>query len=821
MPAPQQETLTGTLDRIVYINEENHYTVASLTPERAEGARGKIEPVTVVGNLAAVQCGETLKLTGHWTTHKQFGRQFRVESFESVLPSTTTGLKKYLGSGLIKGIGPKFAERIVAHFGADTLRIIDQFSARLREVEGIGAERARRIRAAWVAQKAVREIMIFLQSYGISTSQAAKIYKTYGDNAIELVKQNPYRLARDIYGIGFRTADKIASALGVPHTAPFRLQAGLRFALESAADDGHVCLPRPLLLRNAAELLALSEERQSVKASEGESVSTTVESARSSASTLSRSHDSLELALAALAAAGEIVIEPVSVWEARPRDDMQPELFVFLTWLHRAETGVAQRLKAIANAPLALPPIVLHKAIEWAQNQTKLALAPAQRQAVEAALTSKITVITGGPGVGKTTVVNSIVRILRAKDCKVLLCAPTGRAAKRLSETTGVAAQTIHRLLKYDAGSRGFVHDEATPLKCDALVVDETSMLDIPLAHALLRAVPNNASVIFVGDADQLPSVGAGSFLHDLLQSRVASIVRLTEIFRQAAGSLIITNAHRVNRGEMPIEENPKSEIRNPKEIGNQRQRSEAELADDSALNAEHRTPKPLSDFYFVEKEGPHDCAQTIVKLVTERIPKRFGFDPVKDVQVLTPMHKGECGAANLNRLLQSALRPQGPANYSAQDLRSRWSRELPVVIERYGRLYRVGDKVMQLRNNYDKDVFNGDMGIVTEIDLTEQTLTARIDERDVQYDFTDLDELAPAYAVTVHKSQGSEYPCVVVPLLTQHYMLLQRNLLYTAITRGKKLVVLVGSKKALGIAVRNAQTTWRFSRLVERLRSS
>jgi exodeoxyribonuclease V alpha subunit len=812
-PDSQLETLTGTLDRIVYINEENHYTVASLTPERAEGVRGKVQAVTVVGNLASVQCGETLKLSGRWTTHKQFGRQFRVESFESVLPSTTTGLKKYLGSGLIKGIGPKFAERIVAHFGAETLKIIDGYSARLREVEGIGAERARRIRAAWVAQKAVRDIMIFLQSYGVSTSQAAKIYKTYGDQAIEVVKQNPYRLAKDIYGIGFRTADKIAASLGIESTAPFRLQAGLRFTLESAADDGHVCLPRLTLLRNAAALLGLGDTAPSQSPAAGDS----------------RPAVCLELALASLAAAGEIVIEPVSIWEAQPRADLQPESVVFLAWLHRAEVGVAARLRAISSAPLALPPIALHKAIEWVQKRTMLALAPAQRQAVEAALTSKITVITGGPGVGKTTVVNSIVRILRAKDCKILLCAPTGRAAKRLSEATGGAAQTIHRLLKYDAASRKFIHDEATPLKCDALIVDETSMLDIALAYSLLKAVPDSASVILVGDADQLPSVGAGSFLHDLLQSRVASIVRLTEIFRQAAGSLIITNAHRVNRGEMPELENPKSESRNPKEVGaeewengamgGQRRRSAAKSV--APLNAEPRNRKPLADFFFIEKDDPHDCAELIVKLVTERIPKRFGFDPVRDVQVLTPMHKGECGAANLNRRLQTALRPSGAVNDNAADQRRQRAREFPAVIERYGRLYRVGDKVMQLRNNYDKDVFNGDMGIVTDIDLTEQTLTARIDERDVRYDFTDLDELAPAYAVTVHKSQGSEYPCVVVPLLTQHYMLLQRNLLYTAITRGKKLVVIVGSKKALLIAVRNAQPTRRFSRLVERLRGA
>jgi exodeoxyribonuclease V alpha subunit len=431
--------------------------------------------------------------------------------------------------------------------------------------------------------------------------------------------------------------------------------------------------------------------------------------------------------------------------------------------------------------------------------------------------------------VGKTTIINSVVRILKAKDCKVLLCAPTGRAAKRLSETTGRNAQTIHRLLKYQP-SKGFVHNEDTPLKLDALIVDETSMLDIPLAHALLRAVPTSASVIFVGDADQLPSVGAGNFLLDLLSSRVAHVVRLTEIFRQARGSLIITNAHRVNRGEMPAlgEGSSKSEIRNPKETEEEQSENAADESLPSSVDRhskiqsrvnETRSNPKSEDFYFIEQDDPHRAAETIVKLVTERIPKRFRFDPVRDIQVLTPMHKGECGAANLNRLLQNALRPQGAAVYDAHDQRSRWARELPAVVERFGRLFRVGDKVMQLRNNYDKDVFNGDLGIVTDIDLTEQTLTARIDEREVVYDFTDLDELAPAYAVTVHKSQGSEYPCVVAPILTQHYVLLQRNLLYTAITRGKKLVVLIGSKKALGIALRNAQQTRRYSRLVERLR--
>lgn len=713
-----QDSLAGTVEKILYTNPDNHYTVAQLAPENAPRAA----PVTIVGNLASLQVGETIRARGHWTNHKQFGRQFAVESFESVLPHTLVGIQKYLGSGLIKGIGPKFAERIVAKFGAKTFEVIDQYSAKLRDVDGIGPERARRIKEAWVAQKSIRDIMIFLQGHGISSAQAAKIYKQYGDGALAQVQENPYQLARDIPGIGFKTADGIAAKLGIARDSLHRLKAGLIHVLEEATGDGHACLPRDLLVRTAAELL-------------------TSEIAP------------LENALKLLALAGDVVVE---------------EDAVYLTGLHRCEREIAARLNQLRLRPVDLPPIQIENALAWVQTRTGVALAEAQRLAVRTALTEKLTVITGGPGVGKTTIVNSLVQILRAKHARVLLAAPTGRAAKRLSETTGAAAQTIHRLLRYNPHEGGFAHHERRPLPADMVIIDEASMLDLPLAYHLLRAVPPTASLVFVGDVDQLPSVGPGNFLRDLIESERAAVVRLTEIFRQARHSLIITNAHRVNRGELP----------------------------------DLQTKTADADFFFLEQPDPDKVVATIRELCAERLPRRFGFDPMRDVQVLTPMHKGLCGAENLNRELQAALNPRGPQ------------------LERYGRLYRVGDRVMQIRNNYDKDVFNGDLGRIQKLDLIEQELTVDLDGRAVAYDFTDLDELVPAYAITVHKSQGNEYPCVIVPLLTQHYLLLQRNLLYTAITRGKKLVILIGSRKALHLAVANNRTAARYSQLLRRLRT-
>ena len=729
-----QESITGTLERILYVNEENHYTVASLQPENRQ------EPVTVVGNLAAVQCGEILKLTGRWTTHKQFGRQFQVEAFESVLPATATGIKKYLGSGLIKGIGPKFADRIVNHFGDKTLEVIDQFSGKLREVDGIGPERARRIRSAWVEQKAIRDIMIFLQSYGISSSQAAKIYKQYGNDAMQVVKANPYQLARDIHGIGFKTADAIAAHMGVPADSPRRIRAGILHVLEELTDEGHTCCPHDELCHQTAALLTVTDDKVKVE-------------------------------ILALAAGHDIGIE----------DDL-----VFLSRMLRAETDLAARLKALTQAPLGLPEIKLDLALKWFEEKNDIALAAAQREAIKAALTSKLTVITGGPGVGKTTITRAIVKILGAKDCRVLLASPTGRAAKRLSESTGATAQTIHRLLKYDAATHGFVHNERKALNGDLLIVDEASMLDLPLACQLMKAVPASASLVLVGDVDQLPSVGPGNVLRDIIESGVGRTVRLTEIYRQDKASHIVVNAHLVNSGQMP-EATRDSVAAGPPQSGG------------------------LQDFYFIEQDDPEKVLQTIIALVSDRIPKRFGFDPIDDVQVLAPMHRGVCGVENINRQLQGAINPVG-AKFSLKLNEQQ--------VERYGRVYRVRDKVMQIRNNYDKDVFNGDLGRVEAIDPVEQTLTVTMDDRAVIYDFTDLDELLPAYCISIHKSQGSEYPAVIVPVLTQHYVMLQRNLLYTAITRARKLVVLVGSKKALSIAVRNNNTAARYTRLRHRLQA-
>ncbi len=719
------ETIEGTVERILYTNEDTHYTVAQLLPETAR----RSEPVTITGNLAALNVGEYVRAHGRWVTHKEFGRQFAVEKFESVLPRSVVGIKKYLGSGLIKGIGQTYADRIVEKFGERTFEIIDQFSGKLREVEGIGPERARRIKEAWTQQKSIRDIMIFLQGHGIGSAHAAKIFKQYGERAIAVVRENPYRLAKDIPGIGFRTADGIAAKLGIPADSIHRLKAGVIHTLERAMDEGHTCLPREALIAGARELL-------------GAEVAP------------------IENAIELLKIAGDVVEDG----------------HLYLAGLHRAERGVASQISNLKSARIELPAIDLDKALAWAQQQTGVELAPAQQQAIRQALTSKISVITGGPGVGKTTIIQSIVKILQAKKCSVLLAAPTGRAAKRMTEATGAPAQTIHRLLKYEPHAGGFTHNERQPLSGDMIIIDETSMLDIPLAHHLLKAIPASASVVFVGDVDQLPSVGPGNFLHDLIESGVVPVVRLTEIFRQAKDSLIITNAHRVNRGQMPI----------------------LETVAEASASAEAHAPatERRNDFFFIAEDDPGKVLATIKTLCAERIPRKFGLE----AQVLTPMHKGVCGSENLNRELQATLNPSGPS------------------VQRFGRTYRVGDRVMQLRNNYDKDVFNGDLGRVQRLDLVEQELIVDVDGREVHYEFSDLDELMPAYAISVHKSQGNEYPAVVVPVLTQHYVLLQRNLLYTAITRGKQLVVLVGSPKALALAVRNDQTAARYSRLRERL---
>lgn len=709
------ELLRGALERIVYINEENHYTVASLLPENQR------EAVTIVGNLAGVQCGETLELEGEWSFHRQFGRQFKVNKFQTVLPSSVTGIRKYLSSGLIQGIGPKYADRIVKKFGEKTFEVIDQFSGKLRDVEGIGPQRAKRIKEAWNAQKAIREVMIFLQTYGVSASHAAKIYKLYGPESIQVVKQNPFKLAEDIYGIGFKTADKIAHNVGIPTDSAFRVRAAIKHVLQNVQDEGHTCYPHEQLCRETAALL-------------GEGVGEAVVRAQ----------------VVELANEGELKIEP-------------EQNLIYLAGLHRAEEGAAESILEIVRAPHTLPPIVIEKAVQWAESRSRIKFSENQREAIRTALRSKFTVITGGPGVGKTTIVRAIVQILRAKDCKVLLASPTGRAAKRLAEATGGYAQTIHRLLKFDPQEHRFIHDRSNPLKTDVIVVDEASMLDVWLAFSLFRAIPATASVVLIGDVDQLPSVGPGNVLRDIIESKRVEVVRLTEIFRQQQQSRIVLNAHRINEGSMP----------------------ELEGKD---------------DFYVIEQENPEQVVETIRKLCAERIPKKFKVDPIDDIQVLAPMHRGTCGVANLNRVLQQALNSRGES------------------IERFGRIYRVGDKVMQVRNNYELDVFNGDLGRISSIDPVNQKLVAVMDERRVEYDFADLDELVPAYAMSIHKSQGSEYPCVIVPLLTQHFLMLQRNLLYTAVTRGKRLVVLIASKKALSLAVTNNRQAERHGLLLQRL---
>ncbi len=725
------ELVQGTLEKFIYNNEENHYTVAMLAPEL-----GPREQVTIVGNLVGVQCGEVLKLEGEWIYHPQFGRQFKVHRYESILPSTVTGLKKYLGSGLIKGIGKKYAEKIVDHFGLETLSIIDQFSARLREVPGIGKDRAASIRSAWVEQKAVRDIMIFLQSYGITPGQAAKIYRTYGEEAALVVKQNPYRLARDIHGIGFKTADQIAKNLGIPNDSSHRIQAGILYQLQELASMGHTGYPHEQLVEQTAQMLDVDQRMVTQQI-------------------LNLTHEQ------------EVAIEP-------------QESLVYLAGLHHAERALAELLLELVSAPCSLPSVIVDKAIEWASQRSGFEMTPTQSEAVRQALTSKLLIITGGPGVGKTTIVRNVVQILLHKKAKIILCAPTGRAAKRLSESCAAPASTIHRLLKYDPSTHSFCHNRQDPLEADLVVVDEASMLDVALAQSLFAAIPPKASVVVVGDVDQLPSVGPGNVLRDIIDSKIAPVVRLNEIFRQGAGSRIVYNAHRINEGVMP------------------------ELAE--AAEAD-------SDFYFISKESPEEALQVIIDLACRRIPQKFKLDPIRDVQILTPMHKGQAGVENLNRELQKALNPKGESSRENFKLKSGDDE-----IERYGRTYRVGDKVMQIVNNYDKLVFNGDLGVISEIDTENSKMVIRFDDQQVAFEFNELDEVVPAYAITIHKSQGSEYPCVIIPVLTQHFVMLQRNLIYTAITRGRQLVILVGTKKALAIAISNNKTAERFGLLKKRL---
>jgi exodeoxyribonuclease V alpha subunit len=714
---PRHEVLAGLVERVTYHNPENGFCVLRIK------ARGQRDLVTTIGHAATISAGEWVTASGEWTNDRTHGLQFRARFLKTSAPSSIEGIERYLGSGMIRGIGPIYARRMVNMFGKDVFDIIEAEPQRLREVAGIGPKRAAKITAAWADQKVIREIMVFLHEHGVGTARAVRIFKTYGTDAVQVMSENPYRLARDIRGIGFRTADVIAEKLGIEKTAIIRIRAGISFSLTEAMGDGHCGLP-------AAELVKLAEKLLEVDAG---LIDTAID---------------LELA------EGTIT-----------RDAVGDTACVFLSGLYHAEKGIADRLRRLMTGPLPWPEIDADKALPWIEHQTSLSLADSQQEAIRLALRSKALVITGGPGVGKTTIVNSILRILTAKEVTILLCAPTGRAAKRMSEATAREAKTIHRLLEFDPRAFAFKRNEEMPLECDLLVVDEASMVDVLLMQSLLRAVPDHAALLIVGDIDQLPSVGPGQVLADIIGASAVPVVRLTEVFRQAAQSRIITSAHRINQGRMPNLGKPESE----------------------------------TDFYFVPAADPEQAVGRIIELVQSRIPKRFGLDPIRDIQVLCPMNRGGVGARSLNIELQAALNPAGDTK-----------------VERFGRTFGAGDKVMQIENDYDKEVYNGDIGYVEKVDPDEGELAATFDGRTVIYGFGELDALVPAYAATIHKSQGSEYPAVVIPVLTQHYAMLQRNLLYTGVTRGKKLVVLVGQPRAVAIAVKNVSGRRRWSKLAE-----
>jgi len=728
------ERLEGSVERVTYYSGETGYAVLRLKVPR------RPDLVTVVGNLPEVQPGERLRLEGDWTTHPQYGRQFRAEHCEQVLPATVEGIRRYLGSGLVRGVGPVVAARIVARFGAETLEILDREPQRLREVDGVGPKRTAAIARAWEEQKEIRKVMLFLQSHGVTTGLAVKIYRAYGDDALEVVQEDPYRLARDIWGVGFKTADKIARDLGLPPDAPSRIQAGVAYALGRMADEGHVYVPQEDLVAEAARLLEVDDAlvTPAIDALDAEEI-----------------------------VRREQLVYPTADLSGQP--SAREERAVYLTSFYYGEVGAAGRLQALMESPDTrlgrLARVDWGALLSQVARRSDIELSAEQREAVRAALTHKVTVLTGGPGTGKTVTVRTVIAALEAVGGRYALCAPTGRAAKRLSEATDRPAQTVHRLLEYSP-AEGYRRNEANPLPADILIVDEASMLDLLLTNRLLKAVDPAAHLLLVGDVDQLPSVGAGDVLRDVIGSGRVEVIRLTHIFRQVAESGIIVNAHRVNRGQFPV------------------------------LNE-------YDDFYFFSKEDPHEAADLLVDVVVRRIPAKFGFDPVDDVQVLAPMYRGACGVRSLNARLQEALNPPGP---------NRPERRLG------GHVFRVGDKVMQVRNNYLYNVYNGDIGRVTAICGERQTLTVTIGGRPVVYDWVETDELVHAFAISVHKSQGSEYPVVVMPMLMQHYMMLQRNLLYTGITRARQLVVLVGTRRAIAVAVRNDKVTQRHSGLSVRL---
>jgi len=706
------EELEGVVESLLFSSEDSGYAVVRL---RSGG-----QVVTAVGNLTAPIPGERLRLTGHWTNHPRFGAQFAVEAYESHAPATVEGIERYLASGLIPGIGAELARRIVQAFGAETLEVLERRPERLSEVEGIGRKRAAALTSAWREQREIRKVMIFLQSYGAGPALAARIYKRYGDRSIAVVQENPYRLALDMSGVGFLTADRIARGIGIATDSPARAQAGVLHSLEETSGEGHLYYPRTALIQRCQKLLEIDREI-------------------------------IAAAVEELGRQGRLVIED------------RPDPAVYLPAFHAAETGIALLLTRLLAAPRDTRDMDTEKAEAWVQGQMDIVLADKQREALRTALESKVSVITGGPGTGKTTIIRALLLVLKRAGVRFLQAAPTGRAAKRMQQADGEEASTIHRLLEYSPREGEFKRNPGNPLECQVLILDEASMIDALLMYHLLKALPPSSSLLLVGDADQLPSVGPGCVLNDVIRSDRVPVVELNEIFRQAEASQIVVNAHRINIGLMPQQEED-------------------------------------GDFFFIRQENPEEVVRLILKLCRERIPARFGLDPVEDIQVLSPMHRGPAGVTNLNRVLQEALNPRAV--------------ELAYGEQRF----RPGDKVMQVRNNYDKDVFNGDIGRVEAIDPEARTVTVRYEDRRVLYEATALDEITLAYAVSVHKSQGSEFPAVIIPVLTQHYLLLQRNLLYTAVTRGKRLVILIGTRKAVAIALKNADTHERYSGLRARL---
>lgn len=711
------DCIEGSLERIVFENHENGFMVARFRQSP------KKTLTTVVGNLGSVHVGETLSLEGEWVENKKFGTQFKVATYIVKPPSSLEGIEKYLGSGVIKGIGPVMAERIVETFGLESLDILENHPLLLSRVEGLGRKRIKQIKKEWDNQKESRDIMIFFQGHGITPTYSMKIYKRYGKESVQKVQENPYRLAQEIFGIGFLTADKIARNLGVEVNSPLRARAGLIYVMTKCMDEGHVYVPELMLLEQAEKILQIELIV-------------------------------LEEALKELFEKKELILE---------RDENN-EKIVYLKTLYMAETGTAERIKELCEGENGLPPFDIEREIHWAEQEQQIELAPLQKEAVFKAVQSKVIVITGGPGTGKTTILKTILMILKKMKATYRLAAPTGRAAKRMKEATGGEASTIHRLLEFNPKNGQFQRDFEDPLEEDVIIIDETSMLDVVLAFYFFKAIKNKSHVILVGDVDQLPSVGPGSVLKNIIDSAVTEVVELSEIFRQAEKSLTIVNAHRINQGQSPIIKKPDGD--------------------------------EIPDFYFIEKDDPKEVAATIKQLVLDRIPKKFQFDPVDDIQVLSPMYKGAAGVDEINSGLQKEINPHSK------------------LIERGDRVFREGDKVMQIRNNYDKEVFNGDIGRIFDIDVEEQEVAVDFLGTIVRYDYLSLDELKLAYSISVHKSQGSEFRAVIIPLTTEHYIMLQRNLLYTAITRGKELVILVGSTKALRTAVRNDHIKNRFTNL-------